>query len=227
MDWYPLFNSLRIAAISTAIVFVLGTFIAYYVTKLPKIIRGLLDVILTLPLVLPPIVVGYLILRLLRPDCLLGALVLEHISSELVITWWSAAFAAAIISFPLMYRAARIAFASFDRTLSYAAQTLGHRNLWIFWRIQIPYCKSGILAGTVLAFARALGEYGATAMVAGYTPGKTATISTAIYELWRTGDDALAVRWILVDLAISVVSLIAVYLLDRLYYRTAVQKEVL
>lgn len=130
-------------------------------------------------------------------------------------TWWSAVFAAVAVSFPLMYRTARGAFESFDETLAQAGRTLGLSETFIFWRIRMPNCRQGILAGTVLAFARALGEYGATSMIAGYTPGRTAVISTTVYQLWRTGEDALALRWVLVDLAVSAVVLLAVDLLER------------
>ena len=162
MDWYPLWNSLRIALISCAAVFFLGIFAAYYIAKLPRVLKGVLDVVLTLPMVL-----------------------------------------------------ARGAFESFDETLAWSAQTLGLSNTWIFWRVRMPCCRQGILAGTVLAFARALGEYGATSMIAGYTPGKTATIATTVYQLWRTNDEAGAMQWVLVDIVISAVVLLAVNLLER------------
>ena len=215
MDWYPLFNSLRIAAISTAVIFFTGIFFAYYIAKLPSLWKGLLDVVMTLPLVLPPTVVGYLLLRLLGPTRPLGALMLDLFGVKMVMTWWSAVFATVVVSFPLMYRTARGAFESFDPDLAYAAQTLGRSNTWIFWRVRMPCCRQGILAGTVLAFARALGEYGATSMIAGYTPGRTATISTTVYQLWRTNNDALAFRWVLVNIAISTIVLMAVNLLER------------
>ncbi|MGI5954711.1 molybdate ABC transporter permease subunit [Dysosmobacter sp.] len=215
MDWYPLYNSLRIAAISTAVIFFLGIAAAYYIAKLPRLIKGILDVVLTLPLVLPPTVVGYLLLRVLGPKRIIGMWALETFGVKLVMTWWSAIFATMVVIFPLMYRTVRSAFEAFDETLSYAGQTLGLSNTYIFWRIRMPCCRQGILAGTVLAFARALGEYGATSMIAGYTPGKTATISTTVYQLWRTGDDAMAFRWVLVNVAISAVVLLAVNLLER------------
>lgn len=215
MDWYPLYNSLRIAAISTGIIFFLGIGAAYYVAKAPRLVKGLLDVVFTLPLVLPPTVVGYLLLRVLGPKRIVGAFVLEHFGLKLTMTWWSAIFATAVVIFPLMYRTARGAFESFDETLADAGRTLGRSNSWIFWRVRMPACRQGILAGTVLAFARALGEYGATSMIAGYTPGRTATISTTVYQLWRTNDDAMALRWVLVNLAISAVVLLAVNLLER------------
>ena len=215
MDWYPLYNSIRIAAISTVIIFFLGIFAAYYVARTPRVVKGLLDVLLTLPLVLPPTVVGYLLLRLLGPKRLIGAWFLSALGLKLTMTWWSAIFATTVVIFPLMYRTARGAFEAFDETLAYSAQSIGLSNTYIFWRIRMPYCKQGILAGTVLSFARALGEYGATSMIAGYTPGRTATISTTVYQLWRTNDDAGAFRWVLVNLAISFVVLLAVNMLEK------------
>lgn len=215
MDFFPLLNSLRIAGISTVIIFFAGIFAAYYIAKAPRVIKGILDVVLTLPLVLPPTVVGYLLLRFLGPKRLVGAWVLSVFGIKLTMTWWSAIFATAVVIFPLMYRTARGAFESFDETLAYAGKTLGLSNSYIFWRIRMPACRQGILAGTVLAFARALGEYGATSMIAGYTPGKTATISTTVYQLWRTDNDALAFKWVLLNMAISAVVLLAVNLLER------------
>lgn len=215
MDWFPLLNSLRIAIISTVIIFFLGIFAAYYIARIPRAIKGILDVILTLPLVLPPTVVGYLLLRVLGPKRVIGSWVLAVFGIKLTMTWWSAIFATTVVIFPLMYRTARGAFESFDETLAYSGQTLGMSNTKVFWRIRMPYCRQGILAGTVLAFARALGEYGATNMIAGYTPGRTATISTTVYQLWRTNDDALAFRWVLINMAISAVVLLAVNMLEK------------
>ena len=179
------------------------------------VVKGVLDVVLTLPLVLPPTVIGYLLLRLLGPKRILGAWLLRHFGVKVVMTWWSAIFATAVVIFPLMYRTARGAFESFDETLAYSGQTLGLSNTYIFWHIRMPCCRQGILAGTVLAFARALGEYGATSMIAGYTPGKTATISTTVYQLWQTSNDALAMKWVMVNLSISAVVLLTVNMLER------------
>lgn len=215
MDLFPLWNSLRIAGISTVVIFFVGIFAAYYIAKIPRVLKGILDVILTLPLVLPPTVVGYLLLRLLGPRRAIGSFFLSVFGLKLTMTWWSAIFATTIVIFPLMYRTARGAFETFDETLAYSGQTIGLPNSYIFWRIRLPYCKQGIIAGAVLSFARALGEYGATSMVAGYTPGVTATISTTVYQLWRTNDDALAFRWVLVNLAISFVVLLAVNMVER------------
>lgn len=206
---------MRIAAISTTITFFIGIFTAYYISKLPRVLKGILDVFFTLPLVLPPTVVGYLLLRVLGPNRILGELFMDQFGIKLVMTWWSGIFASVIVAFPLMYRTSRGAFESFDKTLAYSGQTLGLSNSYIFWRVKMPYCRQGIFAGTVLAFARALGEYGATSMIAGYIPGKTATISTTVYNLWRTGDDELAFKWVLVNIGISFIVLMAVNMLEK------------
>lgn len=212
-DWFPLFNSLRIAAIASVLVFFLGISCAHWAAKLPRAIKGALDVVLTLPLVLPPTVCGYFLLMLVGVRRPLGAL-LDRAGIRFVMTWQGGVLAAVVVAFPLMYRTARGAFEAFDETLSWSGETLGLSNAFIFWRIRMPACRQGILAGFVLAFARALGEYGATSMLVGYTPGRTATISTTVYQLYRINDDAGALRWVLVNLAISAAVLLAVNLLE-------------
>lgn len=214
MDWYPLINSIRIAAFSCIIVFFTGIFAAYYIAKLPRAVKGILDVLLTLPMVLPPTVCGYFLLIFLGPKRPLG-IFLAQFGIQFAMTWYGGIIASAVVAFPLMYRTARGAFESFDQTLKYSGQTLGLSNTYIFWRIQIPACKQGILAGMVLAFARALGEYGATSMFIGYVPGRTATISTTVYQLWRTNDEAGAFFWVMVNLVISTVVLLIVNMLER------------
>lgn len=213
MDWYPLYNSLRIAAISSVLVFFLGILAAYYAARLPRLIKGVLDVVLTLPMVLPPTVCGYFLILLFGVKRPLG-MFLSQFGIKFVMTWYGGILAATVVAFPLMYRTARGAFESFDKTLAYAAQTLGLSNTYIFWRIRMPACRQGILAGTVLVFARALGEYGATSMLIGYTPGRTATISTTVYQLWRTNDEAGAFTWVMINLAISAVVLLCVNMLE-------------
>ena len=146
MDWYPLWNSLRIALISCAAVFFLGIFAAYYIAKLPRTVKGVLDVVLTLPMVLPPTVVGYFLLLLFGAKRPLGIFFMEHFGVKLVMNWYSAIFASIVVAFPLMYRTARGAFESFDETLAWSAQTLGQSNAWIFWRVRMPCCRQGILA---------------------------------------------------------------------------------
>lgn len=214
MDWYPLWNSLRIAAVSSVIVFFLGIWAAWQAARLPRVLKGILDVILTLPLVLPPTVVGYFLLLLFGNRRPLGIL-LQSFGVRFVMNWYGGILAASVVAFPLMYRTARGAFESFDESLAQAGRTLGLSDAFIFWRIRMPVCRQGIIAGTVLAFARALGEYGATSMLIGYTPGRTATISTTVYQLWRTGDDSGAFCWVLVNLAISSFVLLAVNLLEQ------------
>ena len=208
MDLYPLYNSARIALISSVLFFFLGICLAYYVAKLPALIRGALDVLFTVPLVLPPTVVGYLLLRFIGPHRFIGAFFFENFDIRLTMTWWSTVFATTVVAFPLMYRTTRGAFQSFDRNIEDSARTLGLSDSFIFWRIRLPCCRAGITAGLVLAFARAMGEYGATSMISGYTPGVTATISTTVYNLWRTGSDDLALRWVLLNLGISAVVLL-------------------
>ena len=209
MDWYPLLNSLRIAAISSVIVFFLGIAAAYYASRLPRLVKGVLDVVLTLPMVLPPTVCGYFLLLVFGAKRPLGML-LAQFGVKFVMHWTGGVLAASVVAFPLMYRTARGAFESFDRTLSDAGRTLGLSNTFIFWRIRMPACRQGILAGAVLAFARALGEYGATSMLIGYTPGPT-----TVYQLWRTNDEAGAMLWVLLNLAISAAVLLIVNLLEE------------
>jgi len=205
---------MRIAAISAVIVFFVGIFAAYYAARLPRAIKGVVDVILTLPLVLPPTVCGYFLLIVFGNRRPLGIL-LAQIGIKFVMTWYGGILTATVVAFPLMYRTARGAFEGFDENLAYSGRTLGLSNSYIFWRIRMPVCRQGILAGVVLAFARALGEYGATSMLVGYTPKRTATISTTVYQLWRTNDERGAMIWVLLNLAISAVVLLAVNMLEK------------
>lgn len=214
MDWFPLINSLRIALIATVFTFFLGVLAAYYVAKLPHGIKGVLDCVLTLPLVLPPTVVGFFLLKLMGPKGPMGGWFLERFSAKITMTWYAAIFAVIIVTFPLMYRTVRGAFEAFDPNLLAAGRTLGRSNTWVFWHVLMPGCKQGLIAGTVLSFARGLGEYGATSMVSGYTPGRTATIATTVYQLWREGNDLLAYRWVAVNLLISFAVLLAINLLE-------------
>lgn len=214
MDWFPLLNSLRIAAIACFFVFFLGLFWAYYVAKLPRVLKGIVDVILTLPMVLPPTVCGYFLLILFGPKRPIGKFLIRF-GIRFSMTWYGGILAAAVVAFPLMYRTARGAFESFDETLAWSGKTLGLSNTYIFWKIRMPACRQGMIAGIVLAFARALGEYGATSMLIGYTPGKTATISTTVYQLWRTNDNTGAFQWVMINLLISTVVLLAVNMIEQ------------
>ena len=215
MSWFPLYNSLRITAISAVIVYFAGIAAAFYIAKLPRFIKGILDVVLTLPMVLPPTVVGYLLLRALGPKRVVGIWFYEHFGIKLTMHWWSAIFAVTIVVFPLMYRPARSAFEAFDEALADAARPLGVSESRIFWKIRVPNCREGILAGVILAFARGIGEFGATSMIAGYTPGRTATIATEVYQLWRIGDDKMALIWVMINIAISAAAMLTINFLER------------
>ena len=213
-DLFPLYNSLRIAAVSSVIVFFAGIFAAYKAARLPRVIKGILDVVLTLPMVLPPTVCGYFLLLVFGARRPIGQF-LAQMGLKLVMNWPGGVAAAVVVSFPLMYRTARGAFESFDEDLAWSGQTLGLSNTWIFWHVRMRSCRQGILAGAVLAFARALGEYGATSMLIGYTPGRTATVSTTVYQLWRTNDESGAFFWVMVNLGISAAVLVTVNLLEK------------
>ena len=214
MDWFPLWNSIRIAGIACVIVFFTGIFAAYCAYRLPRVWKGILDAVLTLPMVLPPTVCGYFLILIFGVKHPVGEF-LARFGIQFVMRWYGGILAAVVVSFPLMYRTARGAFESFDENLAHAGRTLGLSERYIFWRIRMPICRQGILAGTVLSFARALGEYGATSMLIGYTPGRTATISTTVYQLWRINDEIGAFTWVMVNLAISTIILLAVNLLER------------
>ena len=215
MDWFPLYNSIRIAAIATVITFFFGIFLAYYIAKLPRMLKGVFDCILTLPLVLPPTVIGFFILKSIGKNGSVGKMLMQLFNTQITMTWYASVIAVIIVTFPLMYRTVRSSFEAFDKNLIYAGKTLGLSNTFIFWKILIPNCKEGILAGIVLSFARGLGEYGATSMVSGYTPGRTATISTTVYKLWREGNDALAYKWVFINVVISFVVLVSLNLLEK------------
>jgi molybdate transport system permease protein len=215
VDLFPLFNSLRITVIATSAAFVVGIFLAYAVLRLPRLVKGICDTILTIPLVLPPTVVGYFILVWLSPRSLIGSKFQEWFSVVITMRWYAAVIAVAIIAFPFIYRTARGAFESFDQNLLDAGRTLGLSEKYIFFRILLPNCKHGIIAGTVIAFARGLGEYGATSMVAGYISGKTATISTSVAYFWQINQDDMAFYWVMINLAVSVVFMILINVFNK------------
>lgn len=216
MDWFPLLNSLRIAFLSTLLVFFAGLFAANRVTRLsPSPLRRALDAVLTLALILPPPVVGWLVLRWFGPGHMFGYWMWRLFHVRLVMNWFSAVLVSAVVSFPLMYRVARGAFARFDSGLTDIARTLGRPEGWIFWNVQVPACRHSVVAGTVLAFGRAFGEYAATSMVAGYIPARTATVSTALYQSWSVGDNGEAALWVAVSILLSGLCLLAVGALEN------------
>lgn len=215
MDLFPLYNSLRISAIATVLAFTLGILAAYAVLKMPRILKGICDTVLTIPMVLPPTVVGYFILVYLSPKSTVGGWLYKWFSAMITMRWQGSVIAVTVIAFPFVYRTVRGAFEAFDRNLLDAGRTLGLSEWYIFGRILLPNCKQGILAGTVLAFARGLGEYGATSMVSGYIAGKTATISTSVAYFWQINQEDAAFWWVMVNLAVSFVFMILINILSK------------
>lgn len=212
MDYSPLLISLKAAIFATFITFFLGIYSAYFTLKLKKL-KGLLDGILTLPLVLPPTVVGFLLLVLLGKNSIFGQFLLKY-DITIVFSSLSTIIASVVVSFPLTYRTARGAFEQLDKNMIYVARTLGLSEHEILWKIMIPNSFSSIVAGTILAFARALGEFGATIMIAGNIPGKTQTMAVAVYSAVQSGNRALAFKWVTIIVIISSVSMIFLNMIE-------------
>ncbi|AUA58681.1 Molybdenum transport system permease protein modB [Achromobacter spanius] len=206
--WVPLLLSLKVAGWATLLATVAGTAAAYGLSRWRWPGRDLLDAILTLPLVLPPTVLGYYLLVLLGRRGIIGE-TLAKWNIELVFTWQGAVIAAAIVAFPLVFKSARAAFENVDAQLENAARVLGVSEVGVFFRVTLPLAARGIVAGVLLAFARALGEFGATLMIAGSLPGRTQTLSVAIYEAVQAGDDRTANLLVLVTSMTCVVVLVA------------------
>lgn len=210
INWSPLWISLKTGLVATVIAFFLGIFCARKVMKLHPTARGILDGILTMPLVLPPTVAGFFLLLIFSVKRPLGSFLLENFDWKIVQTWKGCVIAAAVIAFPLMYRNARAAFEQVDVNLIYAGETLGMSDSRIFWKVVMPTAAPGIASGTVLAFARAIGEYGATSMLAGNILGKTRTVSVAIASETAAGNYGMAGFWVVVIILISFVIVTAI-----------------
>jgi molybdate transport system permease protein len=202
MDWSPLWVSLSTAIPATIVTFFLGIYTAHKVLSVHYKIRKLLDTLFTLPLVLPPTVVGFLLLLLFGKNSVLGDILWE-LGIHIVFTRTAAVLAAIVVAFPLMYRSAKASFEQLDPKLIYAARILGLSEAIIFWRVRMPNALPGIVSGTILAFARALGEFGATLMIAGNIPGKTQTMPLAIYMAIQEGSQKEAIVWVLLLIALS------------------------
>lgn len=204
LDWSPLLISLKTGIVATILCFFLGLFAARKVLKLAGKARAVADGILTLPMVLPPTVAGFFLLLLFSLRRPFGSFLYETAGIKVVQTWLGCILAASVISFPLMYRNARAAFEQIDENLVYAARTLGMSERSIFWRVVIPTAGPGIASGTILTFARALGEYGATSMLAGNIAGRTGTISQKIATaISQNGDYLTAGIWVAIVLLIA------------------------
>lgn len=206
MDYSPLWITLKISLAATVIVFVTGLLASWGVTSMRKG-RAVIDAVLSLPLVLPPTVVGFLLLICLGSNSPIGK-VLDSLGMRVIFTWQGAAVAAAVVSFPVMYRGMRGAFEQIDENVINAARTLGLSEFTILRKVMIPMALPGITASVVLSFARCLGEFGATLMVAGNIPGKTRTMSVAVYTAMQSSDRELAFKWVAIIIVYSLVILI-------------------
>lgn len=203
MELAPLMITLQTAGVATVATFFIGIGLALMVVRMNRF-QGLADAVITLPMVLPPTVVGFFLLLLFGKRSTIGSFLLQF-DITLVFTWKAAVMAAIVVSLPLMYRTARGAFEQIDVNIINAARTLGVSDWRIFWHILLPNARAGILAGLVLSFTRALGEFGATIMFAGNIPGVTQTMSTAIYAAVQANDYDLAGQWAMVIVAFSLV----------------------
>lgn len=203
LDWSPLWISLKTGVVATVISFFLGIFAARRSIRRGPAARSVLDGILTLPMVLPPTATGFFLLLLFSKRRPFGAFLYGQFGIKVVQSWLGCIIAATVIAFPLMYRNARAAFEQIDMNLVYAGRTLGMSDTKIFWKVVMPTSGPGIMAGTVLTFARALGEYGATSMLAGNIPGKTATVSQRIAMVIQDGDYLTAGGWVIIVLLIA------------------------
>ena len=199
----PLIITLKTSLVATVITFFLGIFFARAVVNLKRF-KGLADAVLTLPMILPPTVVGFFLLLIFGKRGLVGKFLLQF-DVSLVFTWQAAIISAVIVSLPLMYRTTRGAFEQLNPDIINAARTLGVSESKIFWRIMLPNARSGILAGTILAFARATGEFGATMMFAGNIPGQTQTMSTAIYAAIQANDYDSAFQYTILLVIFSII----------------------
>jgi molybdate transport system permease protein len=216
IDWFPLWLSLRVAFVSTALSLAAGLWLAYILANRNFRGKEALDAAVTLPLVLPPTVLGYYLLVVLGHASPIGKLWEAVFGSSLVFTWKAAVIAALLHSLPLLVKSARAALESVDRSCERAARTLGASEWRLFWRVTLPLAQRSILAATALAFARSLGEFGATLMVAGSIPGKTQTMAVAIFDATEAGNKTLSLTLVLV---ISAVALAILTLTNRLEQR--------
>ncbi len=208
MDWFPLGLSLKVAALATVLALVLGIALGWVIARKRFPGRNLLEAACMLPLVLPPTVIGYGILVLAGRRGPLGGWLREHLGYTLIFSWHGAVVASAVVAFPLVLKSASAAFAGVDRSLEAAARTLRQTPLSVFLRITLPLAWPGILAGTLLAFARAMGEFGASLMVAGSIPGQTQTLSMAIYDAVQAGHDDRALVLVAVTSLLSIALLV-------------------
>ena len=211
LDWSPLFISIKTGIVATIFSFFLGIYAARKVVKTTPGKKAIIDGVLTLPMVLPPTVAGFFLLLIFSRRRPFGIFLFENFGIKVVQTWLGCIIAATVISFPLMYRNARAAMEQIDVNLIYAGRTLGMSDTEIFWKVVIPTAGPGITSGTILTFARALGEYGATSMLAGNIPGKTGTISQKIAMVIQDGDYMTAGVWVAI---VMVIAFLVIFLMN-------------
>ena len=211
LDWSPLFISIKTGIVATIFSFFLGIYAARKVVKTTPGKKAIIDGILTLPMVLPPTVAGFFLLLIFSRRRPFGIFLFENFGIKVVQTWLGCIIAATVISFPMMYRNARAAMEQIDVNLIYAGRTLGMSDTEIFWKVVIPTAGPGIASGTILTFARALGEYGATSMLAGNIPGKTGTISQKIAMVIQDGDYMTAGVWVAI---VMVIAFLVIFLMN-------------
>lgn len=211
LDWSPLFISIKTGIVATIFSFFLGIYAARKVVKTTPGKKAIIDGILTLPMVLPPTVAGFFLLLIFSRRRPFGIFLFENFGIKVVQTWLGCIIAATVISFPLMYRNARAAMEQIDVNLIYAGRTLGMSDTEIFWKVVIPTAGPGIASGTILTFARALGEYGVTSMLAGNIPGKTGTISQKIAMVIQDGDYMTAGVWVAI---VMVIAFLVIFLMN-------------
>lgn len=211
LDWSPLFISIKTGIVATIFSFFLGIYAARKVVKTTPGKKAIIDGILTLLMVLPPTVAGFFLLLIFSRRRPFGIFLFENFGIKVVQTWLGCIIAATVISFPLMYRNARAAMEQIDVNLIYAGRTLGMSDTEIFWKVVIPTAGPGIASGTILTFARALGEYGATSMLAGNIPGKTGTISQKIAMVIQDGDYMTAGVWVAI---VMVIAFLVIFLMN-------------
>ena len=218
IDWFPFWLSLRVACLATLISMAVGLAAAYLLVRGSFRGRNLLETVFTLPIVLPPTVLGYYLLVLLGRGSPLGQGYEELFGSPLVFTWQAAVIAACLHATPLLVRAARAAFQSVDHTLENAARSLGAGEWRVFWRVTLPLARRSIAAAAVFAFARALGDFGVTIMIAGNIPGRTQTMSVAIYDAYQSGNTVVANVLVVI---LSLTALLVLFLMNRAGERQA------
>jgi len=220
INWFPLWLSLRVAALATLVSLGLGLWIAYLLANRKFRGKELLDAVVTLPLVLPPTVLGYYLLVVLGRSSPLGQFYEWVFGAPLVFTWQAAVVASTLHAIPLLVKSARAAFDTVDRSYEKAARNLGASDWRVFWRVTMPLSRRAVIAASVLAFARALGDFGATLMIAGDIPGKTQTAAIAIYDAVEGGNTLVARVLVL---ALSAVAIGIVYAANRLEQRQVTQ----